>query len=278
VAAAGRQVAVQACGKGRAAAAAAADVANPYPSRPLFSSLPAFLPPRRAGPRLPGPLWVPLAPGRDRPTPSAPSAPLRNHLTFLVLYCFSHVSSVARPSVVAAVTAVAATVATPTPSAGPDLWNRTYYPRAGDTSKDVKPWYLVDADGQTLGRLASSVAQLVRGKHGAAYTPSMNTGSYVVIINAEKVTVSGNKTDDKLYRRHTGRPGSMKTETFKALQARIPERIVEKAIRGMLPSGKLGNELFRQLKVYKGAAHPHEAQQPVDVTAGLGTKTAVPQK
>lgn len=187
--------------------------------------------------------------------------------------------TVARPTVVAAAAAapaVAAAAATPTPSAGPDLWNRTYYPRAGDTLKDVKAWYLVDADGQTLGRLASSVAQLVRGKHSAAYSPSMNTGAYVVIINAEKVTVTGNKANDKLYRRHTGRPGSMKTEAFKDLQVRIPERIVEKAVRGMLPSGKLGNELFRQLKVYKGAAHPHEAQQPVDVTAGLGTKTAVP--
>jgi large subunit ribosomal protein L13 len=136
----------------------------------------------------------------------------------------------------------------------------------------------VDADGQTLGRLASTVAQLVRGKQSASYTPSSNTGAYVVIINAEKVAVTGNKASDKLYRRtgQTGRPGSMKTETFRALQARIPERIVEKAVRGMLPSGKLGNELFRQLKVYKGAAHPHEAQAPVDVTAGVGAKSALP--
>jgi ribosomal protein L13 len=198
-------------------------------------------------------------------------APHTSPLTLNLPHTNTNLSTVARPAVVAA-----ATTATPTPSAGPDLWNRTYYPRAGDTSKDVKPWYLVDAEGQTLGRLASTVAQLVRGKQAASYTPSSNTGAYVVIINAEKVTVTGNKSQDKLYRRHTGRPGSMKTETFRALQARIPERIVEKAVRGMLPSGKLGNELFRQLKVYKGAAHPHEAQAPVDVTAGVGAKSALP--
>ena len=159
----------------------------------------------------------------------------------------------------------------PAPAAlGPDLWNKTYYPRLGDTNKDVKDWLVVDAAGQTLGRLASTVAQLVRGKNLAGYTPSQNVGAYVVIVNAEKVTVSGNKASDKLYRRHTTRPGSMKTETFKALQSRIPERIVEKAVRGMLPSGKLGNELFRQLKVYAGPDHPHSAQQPTDVTAAIG--------
>ncbi len=217
-------------------------------------------------------------PGLAGSTPAPAARP--NQRATLTHSSLSPHHAVARPTVAAAATAVvaAATTAAPTPSAGPDLWNTTYYPRAGDTLKDVKTWYLVDAEGQTLGRLASSVAQLVRGKHTPAYHPSMNTGAYVVVINAEKVAVTGNKANDKLYRRHTGRPGSMKTETFKALQVRIPERIVEKAIRGMLPSGKLGNELFRQLKVYKGAAHPHEAQQPVDVTAGLGTKTAMPQK
>ena len=142
---------------------------------------------------------------------------------------------------------------------GEDLWNKTYYPRAGDVCKDTKPWFLIDAKGQTLGRMAV-----------LAYTPSSNTGGYVVVINAAEVTVSGAKTDQKMYYRHSGRPGGMKSETFRQLQARIPERIVEKAVKGMLPSSKIGSDLFRQLKVYPGADHPHSAQSPVDVTAKVG--------
>ncbi|NDC14280.1 MAG: 50S ribosomal protein L13 [Synechococcaceae bacterium WB9_2_170] len=117
-----------------------------------------------------------------------------------------------------------------------------------------RQWYLVDAENQTLGRLASEVAQVLRGK--------LDTGDFVVIINADKVRVSGNKSTQKVYRRHSGRPGGMKTETFAHLQARLPERIVEKAIKGMLPHNALGRQLFRKLKVYKGAEHPHAAQQP----------------
>lgn len=150
---------------------------------------------------------------------------------------------------------------------GKDLWNDSYYPTGEDAAAVGKPWYIVDAEGQTLGRLAVLVAHHVRGKHLPTYTPSMDMGGYVVVINAEKVVVTGNKYNDKLYRRHTtGLPGSMKEERFKDLQARIPERIIEKAVKGMLTRGRLGNRLFHHMKVYKGSSHPHTAQQPTDIT------------
>jgi large subunit ribosomal protein L13 len=125
-----------------------------------------------------------------------------------------------------------------------------------------RQWYLVDAENQTLGRLASEVASVLRGKNKPTYTPHLDTGDFVIVINADKIRVSGNKPTQKLYRRHSGRPGGMKTETFAHLQARIPERIVEKAVKGMLPHNALGRQLFRKLKVYKGSDHPHAAQQP----------------
>ncbi|MGL6134374.1 MAG: 50S ribosomal protein L13 [Prochlorococcaceae cyanobacterium] len=125
-----------------------------------------------------------------------------------------------------------------------------------------RQWYLVDAADQTLGRLASEVASVLRGKTKPCYTPHLDTGDFVVIINAERIRVSGNKPTQKLYRRHSGRPGGMKTETFAHLQARIPERIVEKAVKGMRPHNTLGRQLFRKLKVYKGSDHPHAAQNP----------------
>jgi large subunit ribosomal protein L13 len=125
-----------------------------------------------------------------------------------------------------------------------------------------RQWYLVDAENQTLGRLASEVASVLRGKNSPSFTPHLDTGDFVVVVNADKVRVSGNKAEQKIYRRHSGRPGGMKTETFAALQARLPERIVEKAIKGMLPHNALGRQMFRKLKVYKGAEHPHAAQQP----------------
>ena len=125
-----------------------------------------------------------------------------------------------------------------------------------------RQWYVVDAENQTLGRLASEVAQVLRGKNKPTYTPHLDTGDFVIVINADKVQVSGNKPTQKLYRRHSGRPGGMKTESFAHLQARLPERIVEKAIKGMLPHNALGRQLFRKLKVYKGVEHPHAAQQP----------------
>jgi large subunit ribosomal protein L13 len=125
-----------------------------------------------------------------------------------------------------------------------------------------RQWYVVDAADQTLGRLASEVAQVLRGKNKPTYTPHLDTGDFVVVINAEKIKVSGNKATQKLYRRHSGRPGGMKTETFIHLQGRLPERIIETAIKGMLPHNALGRQLFRKLKVYKGSEHPHAAQQP----------------
>ena len=125
-----------------------------------------------------------------------------------------------------------------------------------------RQWYLVDAENQTLGRLATEVASVLRGKNKASFTPHLDTGDFVVVVNADKVKVSGSKPQQKLYRRHSGRPGGMKVETFAHLQERLPERIVEKAIKGMLPHNALGRQMFRKLKVYKGADHPHSAQQP----------------
>ena len=123
-------------------------------------------------------------------------------------------------------------------------------------------WFLVDAKEKTLGRLATEIAIVLRGKNKPTFTPHLDTGDFVIVVNAEKIKVTGKKSDQKLYRRHSGRPGGMKVETFKALQSRIPERIVEKAIKGMLPHTRLGRQLFTKLKVYKGSDHPHSAQEP----------------
>ena len=125
-----------------------------------------------------------------------------------------------------------------------------------------RQWYLVDAENQTLGRLATEVASVLRGKNKASFTPHLDTGDFVVVVNADKIRVSGNKPQQKLYRRHSGRPGGMKVETFAHLQERLPERIVEKAIKGMLPHNALGRQMYRKLKVYKGTEHPHSAQKP----------------
>lgn len=141
---------------------------------------------------------------------------------------------------------------------------------AGEMNKTITPkidaidrqWYLVDAENQTLGRLASKIASVLRGKNKPNFTPHLDTGDFVVVVNAEKIQISGKKSQQKLYRRHSGRPGGMKVETFNSLQERIPERIVEKAVKGMLPHNSLGRQLFRKLKVYKGADHPHAAQEP----------------
>ncbi len=125
-----------------------------------------------------------------------------------------------------------------------------------------RQWFLVDAENQTLGRLATEVASVLRGKNKPNFTPHLDTGDFVVVVNAEKIRVSGNKATQKLYRRHSGRPGGMKVETFQRLQDRLPERIVEKDIKGMLPHNALGRQLFRKLKVYRGPEHPHAAQSP----------------
>jgi large subunit ribosomal protein L13 len=123
-------------------------------------------------------------------------------------------------------------------------------------------WYVVDAKGQRLGRLATKVARLLRGKDKPIYTPFLDTGDYVIVINAREVEVTGKKRSQKLYRRHSGRPGGMKVETFAQLQARLPERIIEEAVWGMLPKNRLGRALFTKLRVYPGPEHPHAAQQP----------------
>jgi len=125
-----------------------------------------------------------------------------------------------------------------------------------------KKWLLVDAEGQTLGRLASKVAKLLRGKHKPNYTPHVDCGDNIVIINAEKITLSGNKWDEKLYSRYTGYPGGQKHTSAKELLEKNPGRIVEKAVKGMLPKNRLGAELFRNLKVYVGTEHGQEAQKP----------------
>jgi large subunit ribosomal protein L13 len=127
-------------------------------------------------------------------------------------------------------------------------------------------WYVVDAANQRLGRLATEIATILRGKNKPTFTPHLDTGDFVIVVNAEKVAVTGKKRSQKLYRRHSGRPGGMKMETFAQLQNRIPERIIEKAVKGMLPKNALGRKLFTKLKVYAGPQHPHQAQQPEDLT------------
>jgi large subunit ribosomal protein L13 len=137
--------------------------------------------------------------------------------------------------------------------------SKTYLPPVETIERD---WYIVDAADQRLGRLASEIAMVLRGKNKPTFTPHLDTGDFVVVINAEKVAVTGKKRSQKLYRRHSGRPGGMKTETFEKLQARLPERIIEKAVQGMLPKNTLGRQLFTKLKVYAGSEHPHAAQKP----------------
>ncbi len=131
------------------------------------------------------------------------------------------------------------------------------------TPADIKrDWFVVDATGKTLGRLATEIARRLRGKHKAEYTPHMDTGDYIVVINAKDVQVSGNKRKDKIYYHHTGFPGGIKAITFEKLIAKKPEQVIEKAVKGMLPKGPLGRDMFRKLKVYPGAQHQHSAQQP----------------
>jgi large subunit ribosomal protein L13 len=140
--------------------------------------------------------------------------------------------------------------------------NKTYLPSKDTTERN---WYVVDAANQRLGRLASEIAMILRGKNKPTYTPSIDTGDFVIVVNAEKVDVTGKKRTQKLYRRHSGRPGGMKTESFAKLQARIPERIIEHAVKGMLPKNTLGRQLFTKLKVYVGPDHPHQAQKPQEL-------------
>lgn len=123
-------------------------------------------------------------------------------------------------------------------------------------------WYVIDATDKVLGRLATEVARRLRGKHKPQYTPHVDTGDYIIVVNAERVAVTGNKRTDKMYHRHSGYPGGIKSMSFEKLMARKPERAIELAVKGMLPKGPLGRAMFRKLKVYAGAKHKHTAQQP----------------
>ena len=129
-----------------------------------------------------------------------------------------------------------------------------------------RDWYVIDADGKTLGRMATEIATRLRGKHKPEYTPHVDTGDYIVVINAEKVRVTGNKAKNKLYYRHTGYIGGIKSLSFEKMIAKAPERPIESAVKGMLPKGPLGRAMYRKLKVYAGTEHPHAAQLPQELT------------
>ena len=136
---------------------------------------------------------------------------------------------------------------------------KTFSAKAEDVSRD---WFIVDAADKTLGRLASEIAHRLRGKHKAEYTPHVDTGDYIVVVNAEKIRVTGAKTTAKMYHHHTGYPGGLKSISFEKLIEKAPERVIQQAVKGMLPRNPLGRAMFKKLKVYAGAEHPHSAQQP----------------
>lgn len=134
-------------------------------------------------------------------------------------------------------------------------------------SETVKrDWYFIDAEGKTLGRMAAEIAHRLRGKHKPEFTPHVDTGDYIVVINAEKVRVTGKKATDKVYHRHTGYPGGLKSMTFEKLIQKAPERVIQSAVKGMLPKGPLGRAMFKKMKVYAGEVHPHTAQQPQELS------------
>ncbi|MFO7292673.1 MAG: 50S ribosomal protein L13 [Actinomycetes bacterium] len=137
--------------------------------------------------------------------------------------------------------------------------NKTYSPKPGDITRE---WWVVDATDLPLGRLASEVAQILRGKHKPIYAAHMDTGDHVIVVNAEKVAVTSEKAQQKIYYRHSGYPGGIKAESFASLIRRRPEAVIERAVRGMLPKNRLGRKMARKLKVYAGPDHPHQAQQP----------------
>jgi len=140
---------------------------------------------------------------------------------------------------------------------------KTIFAKSETVKRD---WYVIDATDKTLGRLATEIANRLRGKHKAEYTPNVDTGDYIVVVNAEKVKATGNKLKDKIYYRHTEYPGGIRSQSLEEVLAKHPERVIEKAVKGMLPKGPLGYAQFRKLKVYAGAAHPHTAQQPKPLT------------
>ena len=139
------------------------------------------------------------------------------------------------------------------------------YSFSAKRSDNPQKWYVIDANGAVLGRLASQVAQRLRGKHNPQFTPHVDSGDWVIVVNAAKITLSGRKMDQKIYYRHSGYIGGLKEITAKDLLEKQPEALVRSAVKGMLPKNKLGRQLFKKLKVYAGAAHPHEAQQPENI-------------
>lgn len=141
------------------------------------------------------------------------------------------------------------------------IMNKTHI---SNFTKNTK-WYLIDAQGKTLGRLSTEIAYILRGKNSPDYHPSSNSSEHVILINTKDIEVTGRKRSQKLYYRHSGRPGGLKTETFDELQRRLPNRIVEQAVKRMLPKGPLGRQLFKNLKVYADGNHPHAAQKPITI-------------
>ena len=146
---------------------------------------------------------------------------------------------------------------------------RTYSPKASEVQRD---WYVIDADGLVLGRLCTEVARVLRGKHKPIFAPHMDTGDFVIVVNAEKIAVTGKKLDDKIYYRHSGYPGGLRELPFAQMRERYPERVIEIAVRGMLPKNKLAYKMLTKLKVYAGAEHPHQAQNPTPTELAVKTK------
>jgi len=136
---------------------------------------------------------------------------------------------------------------------------KTFSAKPAEVKRD---WYVIDAEGQTLGRLATEIARRLRGKHKPEYTPHVDTGDYIIVVNAEKIGVTGNKESDKMYHHHTGYIGSLKSVSLGKLRKTFPDRIIMKAVEGMLPKNSLGRAMFKKLKVYAGSSHDHQAQQP----------------
>lgn len=142
---------------------------------------------------------------------------------------------------------------------------KTYSPKPGDIQRD---WFVVDAEGQTLGRLSSGIASILRGKHKPLFAPHLDCGDFIVVVNADKVVVTGSKEQSKMYYRHSGFPGGLSEMSFAEMRERFPERIIETAVKGMLPKNKLGRQMFSKLKVYAGPDHPHAAQNPQPLQIG----------
>ena len=136
---------------------------------------------------------------------------------------------------------------------------KTFSAKSHEVTRD---WYIVDATGKVLGRVATEIARRLRGKHKPEFTPHVDTGDYIVVVNAEKLRVTGNKAKDKLYHRHTTYPGGIRTTNFEKMQAKHPERVLTLAVKGMLPKGPLGYAMIKKMKIYPGESHPHSAQQP----------------